>query len=82
MENASKEFTKENVQALIKDREKKGWVFSYLGIGKDAWGGNRIMGIADKHSMYSDKAGMGASVMCFASASSSYHRTGGFSLKK
>ena len=77
MENHSKEFTKENIQALIKEREAKGWVFSYLGVGKDAWGGNRMMGIADSHSMNSSRAGMGASVMCFASASSNYHRSSG-----
>lgn len=77
MENASKEFTKENIQALIKEKESKGWVFSYLGVGKDAWGGNRAMGISDSHSMNSSRAGMGASVMCLASASSSYHRSSG-----
>lgn len=82
MENASKEFTKENIQALIKERESKGWIFSYLGVGKDAWGGNRIMGISDRHSMNSSREQMSNSVMCFASASSGYHRTGGFSLKK
>lgn len=36
-ENASKEFTKENIKALIAGREKQGWTFVYLGANQDAW---------------------------------------------
>jgi uncharacterized protein YegL len=36
-ENASREFTKERVQALIKEREARGWTFIYLGAHANAF---------------------------------------------
>jgi len=37
LENASHEYTREAVFSLIKDKEKEGWEFLYLGSNQDAW---------------------------------------------
>lgn len=37
MENASREMTKENLNALIKEREADGWEFMYLGVAQEAF---------------------------------------------
>jgi hypothetical protein len=36
-ENASKECTRETISKLIKECEKDGWTFAYVGSGLDAW---------------------------------------------
>ncbi len=38
-ENASREFSLEQVQALVKAKEEAGWAFEYLGAGQDSWAG-------------------------------------------
>ena len=36
-ENASKEYDKKAITALMKEKESKGWTFVYLGVGQAAW---------------------------------------------
>lgn len=36
-ENSSREFTKDKIADLIKDREEKGWIFTYLAANQDAF---------------------------------------------
>lgn len=43
-ENSSKEYTRDQVIALIAEREKKGWTFVYLGANQDAWAVGTRMG--------------------------------------
>lgn len=45
-ENASREYTLEQVQALVKDREERGWAFEYLGAGRESWAGAAIYATA------------------------------------
>lgn len=37
LENASKEYTREGIFSLIKEKEKTGWTFAFLGANQDAW---------------------------------------------
>jgi hypothetical protein len=46
LENASKEYTQQQIQDMIKAKEALGWTFAYLGAGKDAWAAGIQMGIA------------------------------------
>lgn len=46
-ENSSREWTKEKVSALIREREALGnWTFAYFGAEIDAWGEGEAMGFA------------------------------------
>ena len=45
MENASRAFTKNDVSNLIAEKEKQGWVFTYLGAGPETWEQGRGMGL-------------------------------------
>jgi len=46
LENASKKFNKEKISELIKEKEKNGWNFVYLGANQDAWQVGISMGVA------------------------------------
>lgn len=44
-ENASKEFSQTEIVNLIKQKEKDGWTFVYLGEDQDAWSSAHALGI-------------------------------------
>ena len=46
MENASTEFTKDSVKALIKQKELKGWTFAFLGANIDSYAVGGSVGVA------------------------------------
>lgn len=73
MENASREFDRSGVKALIEAHKKKGWEFIFLGANMDAVKVGGSMGIsADRAASYkADQAGTAANfaaVGCVASA--------------
>jgi len=41
-ENSSREYSKEAINAAIKEKESVGWTFTYLGVGKDAWANEHL----------------------------------------
>lgn len=45
-ENASKEYDKKAIKALMKEKETKGWTFVYLGVGEAAWAEGQKLGVA------------------------------------
>lgn len=58
-ENASRDFTQERIVKLIRKREKRGWVFVYLGANQDALTAERVstgLGVAAGSSMSYDFA--------------------------
>ena len=57
-ENSSKEFTRDQVFALISEREKTNWEFAFLGAGQDAIGQGHKLGIVN--SMQFANNGLGA----------------------
>jgi hypothetical protein len=46
LENASTEYTRKQIFALIKACEKEGWTFIYLGADHDVWAAGEDLGIA------------------------------------
>lgn len=48
LENASKEFTRKQIFGLIKDCEKEGWRFVYLGADHDVWAAGEDIGVAQE----------------------------------
>ncbi len=46
MENASTEFTKESITALIKSKEAEGWTFAFLGANIDSFAVGGTIGVA------------------------------------
>lgn len=61
MENASKEFTKDNVKSLIEKKRKqdKSWVFTFLGADMDAYSASGGIGIAAASTVSVSKANLG-----------------------
>ncbi len=51
LENASKEYTRETLFDLVKEKEKDGWTFAYLGANQDAWRVGQSIGISQDSSI-------------------------------
>ncbi len=49
-ENSSTEYTRAAIFKLIRDREKEGWAFVYLGANQDAWAASESIGIHRRNS--------------------------------
>ncbi len=49
-ENSSSEYTRAAIFKLIRDREKEGWAFAYLGANQDAWAASESIGIHRRNS--------------------------------
>ena len=47
LENASREFTYEQIKALVAEKEKAGWTFMFMGAGIDSYAAGRRLGFAD-----------------------------------
>lgn len=50
-ENASKEYTREQVFDLVKEHEKEGWTFLFLGANQDAWASGSQIGLAQGNTL-------------------------------
>lgn len=48
LENSSKEFTRQQIYALIKACEQEGWRFVYLGADHDVWAAGEDLGVAQE----------------------------------
>lgn len=59
-ENASRSFTKELVKSLIEDREKKDWIFTFLGANIDAFAEGSSFGFGAHNTASYDVANMAA----------------------
>lgn len=78
-ENASNEFTKEQVQKLIKKAEKRNWQVIFLGANQDAWNTSTTMfGMVSGQSiMYATTDASVAATMDSVSETSSHYRQTG-----
>ena len=45
LENASKEYTQKAIKKLLKEKQKAGWTFVFLGADQNAWGGASDLGV-------------------------------------
>lgn len=77
-ENASKEFDRQKIFDLIKEKEKEKWTFAFLGAGKDAYAEGGKMGIAVANTMHFEQKNIrgamrrtGEATMAFAAGGQS-----------
>ena len=75
-ENASKEFTREKIFDLIKQKEADGWTFVYLGANHDSWTAGQAIGLHKGNTMNYNQnmtkgtmKAMAGAVQCYASMS-------------
>jgi uncharacterized protein YegL len=77
-ENASREFTHENISALLKARQEQGWLVTFLGEGLDvAKQGTSLGARAGGVAAYAGGAGLRAAGMVLASSSARYAKSAG-----
>jgi hypothetical protein len=63
LENASREYTKETIKALLDRKQKEeGWLVLYLGAGHDAWAQASAMGLHAGNVASFDKSALASSV--------------------
>lgn len=74
-ENASHEYTKEAIAALVKEREANGWDFIFLGADIDAWSQAGLIGVK-QGSTFSTQGGATGQTMAAASTATSAYRRG------
>lgn len=69
-ENSSRHFSNEQVKSLVLGREKKGWVFSFVGADIDAFGESHKYGFAMTNTLYASKANLKGSYDALANMTS------------
>lgn len=72
-ENASKEFNKEAIKQMVKNREAKDWAFTFFGANIDAFEAGSSFGMSAANTMQYDVSSMGATFSA-ASASTTRYR--------
>lgn len=68
LENASTEFTQEQIREMVNECEKEGWIFFFLGAGIDAFSAGTGMGIAGANIASTDPSKKGTAA-AYAAAS-------------
>jgi len=61
-ENASQEFTKDQIKTMIEEAEKEKWQFVFLGANQDAFAEGHAMGIASNSTMNFNSTATGAMI--------------------
>ncbi len=64
-ENCSREHTWEQLSALIKSKQEKGWEFNFMGAGIDAYQQGAKMGLSAAHTMSYDSSNLQATRSAF-----------------
>ena len=74
LENASREFTYEQIKALVAEKEKAGWTFMFMGAGIDSYGAGRSLGFSDDNvsNFHKSAEGIDAAYSQFDRSLSSY----------
>ena len=75
-ENASSEYDRESIKAMIETRESQGWDFIFLGADFDAWGQARGLGVARGKTLSFSGAQMGEGMTAARQATQQYDATG------
>lgn len=71
-ENASREFSREKLFALIKQKETEGWSFAFLGANQDAWSVGQSIGVGGANSLNYDAAHTGGALRAAAAVTVDY----------
>ncbi len=73
LENASREYSKETIKALLDRKQKEeGWLVLYPGAGHDAWTQARAMGLHAGNVAAFDKQAIGVSMAAIGARSKRY----------
>jgi len=76
-ENASTEFTFPDLTKLIREKEKEGWTFLYIGAGVDAYDtAVTKMGLSVDHTMSYDRKSSAQAFACLATNTESFAASG------
>jgi hypothetical protein len=73
-ENASEEYTRTKIFALIKACEKQGWTFLYLGADHDVWAAGESLGIVGENRISFDKINVGNTFSQLSEQTARYRR--------
>lgn len=76
-ENASSEYTQQNIFQLISKKKAEGWTFAFLGADQDAWLASQQIGISRGNTMIYKGSETLQAFAASASATVSYSRSGG-----
>jgi hypothetical protein len=75
-ENASREYTREDVFKLIEEKEKEGWQFAYLGANQDAYAEGQKLGVATGSSINYGQTKTSETFAAMADSSRKYSQAG------
>ena len=77
-ENASHEFTYDQIKALVAEKEKAGWTFMFMGAVIDSYAAGRSLGFSDENvsNFYKSSEGIDAAYLQSARSLSSYRGKG------
>lgn len=76
LENDSKEYKRDDVFKMIKDKTDKGWQFVFLGANQDAWAVGASLGVSKGSSFNYDQHKTGVTLSVASDASMRYARGG------
>jgi Mg-chelatase subunit ChlD len=74
-ENASKEYSRSQIFAMIKAYENEGWIFLYLGADHDVWAAGEELGVAEHNRITFLKDDLGQTFECLSAATARYRRS-------
>ena len=74
LENSSKEYTRKQIFALIKECEQEGWLFVYLGADHDVWAAGEDLGIAGECRVAFSKDDMAGTFTDLSAMNARYRR--------
>jgi uncharacterized protein YegL len=75
-ENHSKEYDQKKIFDIIKEKEKVGWTFIYLGADQDSYAEAQKFGLAAGNIKNFDKNNVRQTMSCLGEASASFHTIG------
>ena len=75
MENASKEFTRELISKMIKEKVSQGWTTVYLGANQDSWKAGASLGIAAGNTINYDANDIRTGAFAKAASGTSNYRS-------
>ena len=74
-ENASKEYSRSQIFAMIKAYENEGWTFLYLGADHDVWAAGEDLGVAEHNRITFLKADVAHTFECLSEATANFRRS-------
>jgi Mg-chelatase subunit ChlD len=74
LENASQQFDRKQIFAMIKEAKQEGWIFLYLGADHDVWAAGESLGVAQENRISFDKKDVGDTFNKLSANTARYRR--------